>query len=164
MAGWSLTPNRDLEGMAMCTQNSQQGLQSPLKKRPFADDDDDENGKLVEISEQQQLAGAEAAAGLSDPHPSQLPLQSMQQQAQLVPLQLEDQPAAAVLCPAEPPTHFGDVREVHTAGVGGQVWIERGTIIFAKWSKSGREADKRWYHQYAGDDPQKWDPVPVDWW
>ena len=62
-----------------------------------------------------------------------------------------------------PPTMYGLVREVHTGCCGGQVWIEDQAIIFARWSKSGRADELRWYYQHGGSDPQNWLPVPDDW-
>ena len=64
---------------------------------------------------------------------------------------------------AMPPTLFGPMRVVHTGGVGGQVWIENGSIIFAKWSTTRRTADEQWYVLTAGPNPEDWRPVPEDW-
>ena len=64
---------------------------------------------------------------------------------------------------AMPPTRFGPMRVVHTGGVGGQVWIEDGSIIFAKWSTTGRSDDEHWYVLYGGPNPEAWDPVPDEW-
>ena len=79
----------------------------------------------------------------------------------------EEMPTAASSAPrprrAMPPTLFGPMRVVHTGGVGGQVWIEDGSIIFAKWSTTRRSADEHWYVLTAGPNLEAWRPVPEEW-
>ena len=70
-------------------------------------------------------------------------------------------PTPALVPRPAPPTGEGDMAEVHTGCTGGQVFIERGSIIFVKFPPGPNAS---WFYQHAGGGPQNWTLVPPDWW
>ena len=69
--------------------------------------------------------------------------------------------------PSTPPTGGlanGVVHRPAYTGYVTQVFVQPGTLIFARWGPIFRDSSQAWYYQIAGGDPEDWQPVPTGWW